>query len=106
MLECCRHEGIRSLKQPCFAVLYRSITPVTHAPSFCYPEYLEDAFEFGITEKSDLNGAFALSITKMHLCAEALAQLIFEIGEVRVTREWRRSRFRGRASVARLQLRY
>jgi len=44
----------------------------------------EDAFEFGVAEKADFQGTFALGISKVNLGAQPFAQLILETGYVRI----------------------
>src|SRR5438309_644129 len=86
---------------PGFPALHHSITP--RLLSFRYPEYLEDAFEFGIAEKGNFDCALSLSVAQMDFRAEALTQLIFQVCQVSVAAHRRRSWLRGRARLAGLQ---
>ena len=48
------------------------------------PKEPENALELGVAEEGDLQGAFALGVAQLDFGAEALAQLVFEVGDVGV----------------------
>src|SRR6266849_952670 len=45
---------------------------------------LQQPFQVGVTEKGNLQRAFALGVPQMHLGAQALAQLVFEVSHVHI----------------------
>ena len=67
---------------------------------------LQDAFEFGVAEEGYLQGAFALGVTQMDFGAQALAQLVLQVGDVGIPGQRRNGTgLGGGAGFAGLQVR-
>src|SRR6266404_8361770 len=72
------------------SALFIVIAPLLHhsnTPFFsvrAHAHYLKETFQFGVTEKGDLERAFALVVTQMHLRAQALAHAVLDAGQMRI----------------------
>src|SRR2546426_12271673 len=54
-----------------------------------HPQDLEDAFEFVVAEKGNLQGAFALGVAQMDLGSQPFAQLVFKVRQMGILRQVR-----------------